>query len=406
MERAVITHAHGDHLRAGSGTLFLAAPGEAVARLRLPADVSLRTGEYGEPLQFGSVRVSLHPAGHILGSAQVRIEHAGEVWVVSGDYKRDPDPTCAPFEVVTCDVLISEATFALPIYRWSDSGSIAQEIIAGGRHNRERGVSSMLFAYALGKAQRVLAELAAFTNDPVYLHGAVASITDVYRAAGVKMLPTQTATVARAREYAGALVIAPPSAAGSPWVRRFGEHSSGFCSGWMRVRGDRRRRGYDRGFVLSDHADWPHCCARSARPERADFVDPWPHGRDVPLPAGAEHRCCGAAHRIRRGRVMRRFAELFEALDTTTSTNAKVDGHGLVSAQCRPGRCGLGSYVLIGRRLKRSVGPALLRRWLSEEAGCPDWLVEETYASVGDLAETIALLVPPEAVNRVARHRQ
>jgi putative mRNA 3-end processing factor len=257
VQRAVITHAHGDHLRAGSETYFLAAPGERVARLRLDADVSLRTVGYGEPLQFGPVRVSLHPAGHILGSAQLRIEDEGEVWVVSGDYKRDPDPTCAPFEVVACDVFISEATFALPVYRWPDARSIAQEIRLWWQQNSERGVSSLLFAYALGKAQRVMAELTAFTNDQVYLHGAVASITDAYRAAGIKMLPTLPATVARAREYAGALVIAPPSAAGTPWIRRFGEHSSGFCSGWMRVRGDRRRRGYDRGFVLSDHADWP-----------------------------------------------------------------------------------------------------------------------------------------------------
>lgn len=257
VERAVITHAHGDHLRGGNGAYFLAAPGEGVARLRLPGDVSLRTVEYGEPLQFGPVRVSLHPAGHILGSAQLRIQYEGEVWVVSGDYKRDPDPTCAPFEVLACDVFISEATFALPFYRWADTRDIAHEIYVWWQKNRERGVSSLLFAYALGKAQRVLAELTAFTDEPVYVHGAVASITDAYRAAGVTMLPTLAATVATAREYAGALVIAPPSAAGSPWIRRFGEHSSGFCSGWMRVRGDRRRRGYDRGFVLSDHADWP-----------------------------------------------------------------------------------------------------------------------------------------------------
>ena len=138
-----------------------------------------------------------------------------------------------------------------------DSDLVAADIHRWWQRNRERGVSSLLFAYALGKAQRVLAELTAFTEDPVYVHGAVASITDVYRAAGVSMLPTLPATVARSREYAGALVIAPPSAAGSPWIRRFGENSTGFCSGWMRVRGDRRRRGYDRGFVLSDHADWP-----------------------------------------------------------------------------------------------------------------------------------------------------
>ncbi|MEO7775826.1 MAG: ligase-associated DNA damage response exonuclease [Steroidobacteraceae bacterium] len=255
--RAIITHAHGDHLRGGSTHYTLAAPGLGVARLRLPADANVTTVAYGEIFTFGGTRVSLHPAGHILGSSQVRIEHEGQVWVVSGDYKRDPDPTCALFEVVPCDVFISEATFALPVYRWAATSSTAGEIHDWWQRNRERGVASLLFAYSLGKAQRVLAELTAFSNEPAYLHGAVASLTQAYRDAGVTMLPTLSATVARSREYAGALVIAPPGAAGSTWVRRFGEHSSGFCSGWMRVRGARRRRGYDRGFVLSDHADWP-----------------------------------------------------------------------------------------------------------------------------------------------------
>lgn len=257
VDRAIITHAHGDHLRAGSAEYTLAAPGEGVARLRLPADTNLRAVAYGQPLHYGPVQVSLHPAGHILGSSQVRIACDDQVWVVSGDYKRDPDPTCAPFEVVPCDVFISEATFALPIYRWTETREVAQDIHRWWQRNRERGIASLLYAYALGKAQRVLSELTAFTDEPVYLHGAVTSITDAYRAAGVAMLPTLDATVSRSRDYAGALVIAPPSAAGSPWVRRFGEHSSGFCSGWMRVRGDRRRRGRDRGFVISDHADWP-----------------------------------------------------------------------------------------------------------------------------------------------------
>ncbi len=395
VERAVITHAHGDHLRAGSGSYFLAAPGEQIARLRLPADASLRTAQYGEPLQMGSVRLSFHPAGHILGSAQLRIEHAGEVWVVSGDYKRDPDPTCAPFEVVTCDVLISEATFALPIYRWSDSGSIAQEIHRWWQSNRERGVSSLLFAYALGKAQRVLAELTAFTTDSVYLHGAVASITDIYRAAGVKMLPTQTATVARAREYAGSLVIAPPSAAGSPWVRRFGHTQQRIL-----LRLDAGARGPPASRVRS-RLRALRSCGLAFTPahvprdrSEADSADPWPHRHDGSLPSGSEHRCRGATHRVRRGRVMQRFAELFEALDTTTSTNAKVEAMVSYLRSADPNDAAWATYVLIGRRPKRSVGPALLRRWLTEEAGLPDWLVEDSYASVGDLAETIALLVP------------
>jgi putative mRNA 3-end processing factor len=255
--RAIITHAHGDHLRSGSGSYLVAAEGEMLVRQRLPPDAEVHAVPYGRPVDFGPVRVSLHPAGHILGSAQVRIEHAGQTWVVTGDYKRAADPTCAPFEVVRCDVLVSEATFALPIYRWEEPRVVAQDIHAWWQRNRERGIASLLHAYALGKAQRVLAELLAFSDQPVFVHGAVAAVTDVYRAAGIAMLPTLPATVPQARAYAGALVLAPPSAAGSPWIRRFGEHDSGFCSGWMRVRGDRRRRGHDRGFVLSDHADWP-----------------------------------------------------------------------------------------------------------------------------------------------------
>jgi putative mRNA 3-end processing factor len=257
VERAVITHAHGDHLRGGSAQYYLASTGIGVAQRRLPADASLVPLQYGESIVLGDTRVSLHPAGHILGSSQVRVEHQGRVWVMSGDYKRDPDPTCLPFEVVPCDVFISEATFALPAYQWTDTSAVALEILNWWHANKERGVASVLFAYALGKAQRVLAELMAYTAESVFVHGSVGALVDAYREAGVKLLPTQPATVAAAKDYAGALIIAPPSAAGSTWMRRFGEHRTGFCSGWMRVRGDRRRRGYDRGFVLSDHADWP-----------------------------------------------------------------------------------------------------------------------------------------------------
>lgn len=257
VERALITHAHGDHLRAGNARYFVAKPGAALAGHRLPPDAALTAVPYGEPLTFGPVAVSFHAAGHILGSAQIRIETGGEVWVFSGDYKRDPDPTCDPFEVVPCDVFISEATFALPAYRWPSAGSVAAEIFGWWQSNRKRGRASVLFAYALGKAQRVLAELLALTDEPVFVHGAVASLVDIYRTQGIAMLPTAAAAPMKAADYQQALILAPPSAAGSPWMRRFGEHRTGFCSGWMRVRGDRRRRGYDRGFVLSDHADWP-----------------------------------------------------------------------------------------------------------------------------------------------------
>jgi putative mRNA 3-end processing factor len=254
---AVLTHAHGDHARSGSAQYYAAAPGAGILRHRLGSDLALAPKAYGESFELGRTLVSLHPAGHVLGSAQVRIECEGSVWVVTGDYKRAPDPTCAPFEPVQCDVLISEATFALPCYRWPDTRDVAAEIYRWWQTNRERGIASVLFCYALGKAQRVLAELTAFTDDVVYAHGAVLPLVEEYRRCGVHMLPCKPVEREKRAEYAGAFIIAPPSAAGSTWMRRFGDASTGFCSGWMRIRGARRRRGYDRGFVLSDHADWP-----------------------------------------------------------------------------------------------------------------------------------------------------
>ena len=269
VQTAVITHAHGDHLRHGSARYILARPGTGIARQRLGGERELSPVEYRTPVSLGATTVSLHPAGHILGSSQIRIEHQGQVWVVSGDYKRQPDPTCDPFEPVECDVFISEATFALPVYRWPDTTRVIEEVHRWWTANRERGIASVLFCYALGKAQRVMAELAAFTSEPVYLHGAVDSLTGVYRRAGVSMLPTLPVGTDKKTDFRGALIIAPPNAAGTPWMRRFGEHATGFCSGWMRVRGDRRRRGYDRGFVISDHADWAAlletCTASRAR---------------------------------------------------------------------------------------------------------------------------------------------
>jgi putative mRNA 3-end processing factor len=269
VQNAVITHAHADHLRHGSARYILARPGAPIAKLRLGGERELAPIEYGTRLSLGATTVSLHPAGHILGSAQVRIEYGDRVWVVSGDYKRQSDPTCAPFEPLQCDTFISEATFALPVYRWPPTPQVVGEIFRWWRSNRERGLASALFCYALGKSQRVLAELLAYTNEPVYVHGAVDSLIGVYRRAGVEMVPTLPIPADRRTDFKGALILAPPGAVGTPWMRRFGEHSTGFCSGWMRVRGDRRRRGYDRGFVISDHADWPglleSCKATNAR---------------------------------------------------------------------------------------------------------------------------------------------
>jgi putative mRNA 3-end processing factor len=255
--RAVITHGHGDHARGGMGEYHATRIGLPILQWRLGEQV-FHAHDYGERFTLGAATVSLHSAGHVLGSAQVRVEVDGEVWVASGDYKRQPDPTCAPFEVVPCDTFITEATFGLPIYRWPETTGVAREIVEWRDHCAQQGDAAVLLCYALGKAQRVLAELAAHTDQPAYLHGAIAAGVDVYRRQGIAMLATRTVSdEARGADFAGQLVLAPPSAAGSPWLRRFKRAQLGFASGWMRVRGNRRRRSYDRGFVVSDHADWP-----------------------------------------------------------------------------------------------------------------------------------------------------
>jgi putative mRNA 3-end processing factor len=253
---AVVTHAHGDHLRPGSGSYLCALPALPLVRRRLEEGASVRGVPYGERFRLGEATVSFHPAGHVLGSAQVRVEAGGEVWVVSGDYKRAPDPTCAPFETVPCDVFVTEATFGLPIYRWEPVERVTEEILGWWDRGRAAGHACVLFCYALGKAQRVLAELGARRDQAVFVHGAVEAMVELYRAQGVALPPTRRVEEKR-RSYAGALVLAPLSASGSPWMRRFGDAETGHASGWMRVRGTRRRKGYDRGFALSDHADWP-----------------------------------------------------------------------------------------------------------------------------------------------------
>lgn len=255
--RAVITHGHGDHARVGMGCYHTSLEGLLILKWRLQDQV-YEAHDYGEPFRLGSAQVSLHPAGHVLGSAQVRIEVNGEVWVVSGDYKRQGDPTCAPFEVITCHTFITESTFGLPIYRWPETSQVAQDIEAWRQECESRGQAAILYCYALGKAQRVLAELEPYVDRPVFLHGGIESGVDIYRRAGVSMAPTRLVSQADSkRDFAGELIIAPPSAAGSTWLRRFGDAQHGFASGWMRVRGNRRRRNMDRGFVVSDHADWP-----------------------------------------------------------------------------------------------------------------------------------------------------
>lgn len=258
VERAVITHAHGDHARWGSQHYLAARAGERVLRTRLGPQASISTVEYGERIALNDVHVSLHPAGHILGSSQIRVEHRGEIWVASGDYKTEPDETCTPFELVRCDTFITESTFGLPIYRWMPQGETYAAIHAWWRANAAEGRTSIIFAYALGKAQRLLNGLRHDAAGPVYTHGAVERLNADYRESGVALLHSERASsLPRNHDWSGALIIAPPSAAGSLWLRRFGAASTAFASGWMSIRGMRRRRTVDRGFVLSDHADWP-----------------------------------------------------------------------------------------------------------------------------------------------------
>lgn len=261
VDRALITHAHGDHARAGSASYLCAAPGAPVLRRRLP-EAHIETLEYGEARTLGDVRISFHPAGHILGSSQIRLERDGEVWVVSGDYKRAPDPTAAAFEPVRCHTFITEATFALPIYTWDPPPLVADDIVEWWHANREAGRPSLLFCYALGKAQRILGMLHGMADEPIRLHGAMAALTDAYREADVRLAETERiGEGTRGKALARALVLAPLSARGTPWMRRLPNASTAFASGLMRVRGVRRQRAFDRGFVLSDHADWPSLLA-------------------------------------------------------------------------------------------------------------------------------------------------
>ncbi|HEV2447363.1 MAG TPA: ligase-associated DNA damage response exonuclease [Candidatus Sulfopaludibacter sp.] len=276
VDRAVITHAHSDHAVAGSRSYLTASPGVALLLARVGSDAAIQSLPYGEPLRIGDVTLSLHPAGHILGSAQVRLERAGEVWVVSGDYKLAPDPTCPPFEPQRCHTFVTESTFALPIFRWPEASEAIAGIEAWWRANQEAGRASLLFAYPMGKMQRVLASLDA-SIGPIVCHGAVERYSRIYGEEGIAI----PASAPVWKDYSRALVAGPPSAHNSPWTRRFGAASTALVSGWMRIRGTRRRRSLDRGFVLSDHADWP-ALLRAIDESGAETV--WvTHGYRAPL---------------------------------------------------------------------------------------------------------------------------
>lgn len=268
VEHAVITHAHTDHARWGCGRYLCTPTGAIVLEARFGASFRgrMQALPYGAPLDVHGVQLSFHPAGHVLGSAMVRLEHKGEVWVASGDYKTRPDGISEPWEPVRCHTFITESTFGLPVFRWRPAAELNAELNAWWRANAQAGRTSVVFGYSLGKAQRLIA--AADTDiGPIFIHGAMTQTTQAYRDAGIALPPTTHADRESVRRAAGrALVIAPPAAVGSPWLRKFGDVATAFASGWMHVRGTRRRRNVDRGFAISDHADWPglmHAIAES-----------------------------------------------------------------------------------------------------------------------------------------------
>ncbi len=255
VDRALITHGHSDHARSGHDRYLCTDIAAPVIKHRL-GEIAVDKIQYGAAQTIGDAIVSFHPAGHVPGSAQIRVEVAGEVWVVSGDYKVTPDALSTPFEPVKCHAFITECTFGLPVFTWPSEAQIRNEINTWWRNNAAEERISLLGAYSFGKAQRVLSLLDPEIG-PILTHGAVENTNAVMRAQGIALPDTLHVTPdLNPKEHPGALVIAPPSALGSTWARRFGAQSTGFASGWMRLRGVRRRRAADRGFVLSDHADW------------------------------------------------------------------------------------------------------------------------------------------------------
>ena len=257
VHRAVITHAHSDHARWGCRRYLAAAPSEHLLRMRLGQNAGFQFANYGQSITVAGVQVSFHPAGHMLGSAQVRIQHRGRVAVVTGDYKLGSDPTCKSWEPLKCHLFVTESTFGLPVYRWRGQQQILDSINGWWRENREAGKCSVLYGYAVGKSQRLLAGLDPGIG-PIYTHGAVEKGTQAYRQSGVDLPETTyVGSVEGKHDWRGAMVVAVPSAHGTSWLRRFGIISTAVASGWMAVRGARRQRSVDRGFVLSDHVDWP-----------------------------------------------------------------------------------------------------------------------------------------------------
>lgn len=255
VDDAVITHAHADHAYWGHKNYLAHHLSREVMLYRL-GDINLRTIEYGETVIKHGVSITMYPAGHVIGSAQIRIEYKDVVWVVSGDYKTDDDGISTPFEPVKCHHFISECTFGMPIYSWKPQTEIFTEVNNWWRGNVENGVATVIVGYSLGKAQRILQNLD-LSIGKVYTHGVIENTNEALRRNGVILNPTERITAESSKEEVRkGIIIAPPSSVGTPWMRKFGPYSFGYCSGWMAIRGAKRRRAADRGFIMSDHADW------------------------------------------------------------------------------------------------------------------------------------------------------
>ncbi|WP_353197747.1 ligase-associated DNA damage response exonuclease [Parapedobacter defluvii] len=255
VEKAIVTHGHSDHARWGMGRYLCHRHTAPILRLRLGMDIAIQELDYSEILTINGVHISLYPAGHIIGSAQVRLEHKGEVWVVSGDYKLTYDGLSERYEPVRCHHFVTESTFGLPVYQFLDPDTVFLEINEWCRRNASEGFNSVLLGYALGKSQTILLNLDT-TIGPVFLHGAVVNVNAALSEIGFQFPGVHITPETDRKTIHGAIIVAPPSAFGSPWLKKLSPYRIALCSGWMQLRGTRRRRGVDRGFVLSDHCDW------------------------------------------------------------------------------------------------------------------------------------------------------
>ena len=254
--KALITHGHSDHASWGHGAYLCTTSAAPVIKHRLNLSGNIQTADFNKPVLINGVEFSFHPAGHIPGSAQIRVAHGGQVWVFSGDYKLENDGISEPFEPVKCHTFITESTFGLPVYKWRPQREVFNDINQWWRKNQAAGKVTILAGYALGKSQRILKNIDQSIGK-IFVHGAIDSLTQLFRKQDMELPPTTYVTSEmKKKEFEGAMVLCPPSAIGSLWLRKFDPYSLGIASGWMGLRGARRRRGADRGFVLSDHADW------------------------------------------------------------------------------------------------------------------------------------------------------